>query len=142
MGALLKNNIKAVWLQAMVQERDDIVVLDSSILTKREVLQASGHEKGFSDPLVECKICHERFRADHQDTVNNHFADKHKGEDVASNLTKAQEFNLMFKTFMGVIEDNNNIAYFRPETAQGIFVNYKQVIETSRLKLPFGIAQI
>jgi len=142
MGVLLKNNIKALWWQAMVQERDDVVGLDSAILTKREVLQASGHEQGFSDPLVECKICHERFRADHQNVIDDHFKEKHKGDDVASNLTSAQEFNLMFKTFMGVIDNENNLAYLRPETAQGIFINYKQVMETSRLKLPFGIAQI
>ena len=142
LGVLLKNNIKAEWWRTMVRERDDVVGLESAILTKREVLQASGHEKGFTDPLVECKICHERFRADHEHLVEEHFKKAHSDKEIKENLTSAKAFNLMFKTYMGPVDDEKNLAYLRPETAQGIFVNFKNILETSRVKLPFGIAQI
>jgi glycyl-tRNA synthetase len=136
LGVLLKNNVKAEWWRTMVQERHDIVGLDSAILTKREVLQASGHEKGFTDPLVECKKCHNRYRADHIDQeVKCEKGGQHE-------FTEAKAFNLMFKTFVGPVDDEKNLAYLRPETAQGIFVNFKNILETGRVKVPFGIAQI
>ncbi len=142
LGVLLKNNIKAEWWRVMVRERDDVVGLESAILTKREVLQASGHEKGFTDPLIECKLCHERFRADHEHLIEEHFKKIHSGKEIKGNLTDAKAFNLMFKTYVGPVDDERNLAYFRPETAQGIFANYKNILETSRVRVPFGIAQI
>lgn len=133
LGALMRNNIRREWMKRFVFERNDIVPIESSILTKREVLVASGHEAGFSDPLVECKICHERFRADHKiPTSKNHEHD----------LTKPKQFNMMFKTHIGPVEDKGNIVYLRPETAQGMFTNFKLVADSMRMKLPFGIAQI
>lgn len=142
LGVEIKQNLKKVWWRDMVQKRADIVGLDSAIITRQEVLQASGHEKGFVDPLVECKICHERFRADHRQLVENHFSKCHKGKVVEKNITPARSFNLMFKTFMGPVDNDDNIAYLRPETAQGIFLNFKNVLESSRQKIPFGIAQV
>ena len=142
LGVELKNNIKREWWKSMVQENADIVGIDSSIITNREVLKASGHEGGFVDPLVECKICHARFRADHPETIKEHFAKDHKEKLVDDNITDARAFNLMFKTYMGPVADEKNVAYLRPETAQGIFVNFKNILESSRAKLPFGIAQM
>jgi len=142
LGVLLKNNIKNEWWRAMVQENADIVGIDSSVITRREVLKASGHEQGFVDPLVECKICHTRFRADQPETISDHFTQTHKDKTPEGNITDARAFNLMFKTFMGPVADDENMAYLRPETAQGIFVNFKNILESSRGKLPFGIAQI
>lgn len=142
LGVLLKNNIKNEWWKSMVQENADIVGIDSSVITRREVLKASGHEQGFVDPLVECKICHARFRADQPDTISDHFTQTHKDKTPEGNITDARAFNLMFKTFMGPVADDENMAYLRPETAQGIFVNFKNILESSRGKLPFGIAQI
>jgi len=142
LGVLLKNNIKAEWWRSLVRERDNVVGLESAILTKREVLQASGHEKGFTDPLIECKICHERFRADHEHLIEEHFKKSHRDKEIKGNLTDAKSFNLMFKTYMGPVDNEKNLAYLRPETAQGIFVNFKSILETSRVKMPFGIAQI
>lgn len=145
LGVLVKNNLKKLWWQDVVQKRADMVGLDAAILMKRQVWQASGHEKGFHDPLVECKTCHERFRADDQKSIEEHQTKtKHK------TFTEAKQFNLMFKTFMGPVEsldsargkDEAALTYLRPETAQGIFVNFKNVLNTSRTKIPFGIAQI
>lgn len=132
-GALMKENIKSLWRQRFVQERDDVFLIDSSILTKREVLQASGHEAGFTDPLVECKICHERFRADKEiPQAKNHQHD----------LTEAKQFNLMFKTQAGPVEAAGDLVYLRPETAQGMFSEFANVLDSVHKKLPFGIAQI
>ncbi len=142
LGVELKQNLKKLWWRDMVQRRSDIVGLDTAIITRPEVLRASGHEKGFVDPLVECKVCHERFRADHYHLVESHFAECHKGKEIKDNITPARAFNLMFKTFMGPVDSDDNIAYLRPETAQGIFLNFKNVLESSRQKIPFGIAQI
>ncbi|MCA9388782.1 glycine--tRNA ligase [Candidatus Berkelbacteria bacterium] len=133
LGSLLRQNLKREWMRRFVYRRSDIVPIESTLLTKREVLQASGHEAGFTDPLVECKVCHQRFRADH---------DIPEGRDHKHNLTEARQFNLMFKTTLGAVEDEGSLAYFRPETAQGMFVNFKFVQEAMRMKLPFGIAQI
>lgn len=135
LGVELKRNIKDSWWNAMTRKRDDIVGLDSSIVMNPNIWKASGHTENFSDPLSECRECHKRFRTDHLD-------DKTKCPECGGELTEARNFNLMFRTFIGPVEDSASIAYLRPETAQGIFVNYKNIIDTQRVKLPFGIAQI
>lgn len=134
LGVELKRNIKDAWWRAVVQERDDIVGLDSSIMMHSQVWVASGHVAGFSDPLVECKVCHLRWRATDLDGG--------RCPDCGGELTEPKMFNLMFKTFMGPVEDDAHVVYLRPETAQGIFVNFENVTMTSRKKIPFGIAQI
>ncbi len=134
LGAELKRNVKEAWWKAMVHDRDDVVGLDASILMNPQVWVASGHVQQFSDPLVDCKACKSRFRADHL-----------KGDkcpDCGGELTEPRMFNLMFKTFMGPVEDDAAVVYLRPETAQGIFVNFQNVMSTSRKKLPLGIAQV
>ena len=133
LGVELKRNVKQAWWQAMVQERDDMVGLDTSILMHPQVWVASGHLKGFSDPLVECKNCHMRWRADE--------LNEKKCPSCGGELTEEKMFNLMFKTFAGPVESDENIVYLRPETAQGMFVNFQNVINTTRRKLPLGIAQ-
>lgn len=132
LGVILKNNIRSEWLRRFTQQRDDVLPIESAIITKREVLQASGHEAGFTDPLAECKICHQRFRADKEVPETK----DHKHE-----LLAPKKFNLMFRTYLGATEEAGDLAYLRPETAQGMFVNFKNILETSRAKLPFGIAQ-
>jgi glycyl-tRNA synthetase len=134
MGVELKRNVKDAWWKAIVQDRDDVVGLDTSIMMHPGVWAASGHIDSFTDPLVECKSCHLRWRAD---TVEGGKCPKCGGE-----LTEPRMFNLMFKTFMGPVEEGASIVYLRPETAQGIFVNFENVVTTSRKKLPLGIAQI
>ncbi len=142
-GVLAKNNVKARWLEAMVQERDDIVALDSAIILNPAVWAASGHLAGFSDPLVDCRTCKLRFRADHLDEAAcGRRPSKHPGETPDCDLTEAREFNLMLSTRIGPVEDTSSIAYLRPETAQGIFVNFKNVLQLARRRPPFGIAQI
>ena len=131
LGVELKNNIKKAWWDSMIYENDDIEGLDSAILTNPLVLKYSGHEETFSDPMVDCKSCGLRFRADQ-------VPDKCKQED----LTEPRQFNLMFKTNVGPIDDGNSFAYLRPETAQQIFTNFKNVIDSTSKSLPFGIAQI
>jgi glycyl-tRNA synthetase len=133
LGVELKRNVKEAWWKAMVQERDDMVGLDASILMHPQTWVASGHVQQFADPLVECKSCHLRFRAD--DLKGN------KCPNCGGELTDPRMFNLMFKTFMGPVEDEAAVVYLRPETAQGIFVNFENVLNSSRKKLPFGIAQ-
>ena len=142
-GVLLKNNVKAEWWRAMVGERDDIVALDSAILQHPRVWEASGHLEGFTDPLVDCRTCKLRFRAD--DLENAQCGRKpslHPGEYSECDLTDPRQFNLMFKTHMGPVEDDAAVAYLRPETAQGIFINFKNVLQFARRKPPFGIAQV
>lgn len=134
LGVELKNNVKRAWWRSVVQERDDMAGLDSSILMHPRIWEASGHVAGFTDPLVDCKSCKQRFRADHLEGP--------KCPACGGELTEARQFNLMFKTFMGPVEDNAAVVYLRPETAQGIFVNFNNVLTTTRMKLPFGIAQI
>ena len=134
LGVELKQNIKQAWWRAVVQERDDMVGMDASILMHPQTWAASGHLEGFSDPLVECKSCHLRWRNDDLESNNCPSCD---GE-----LTEPRQFNLMFKTFMGPIEEETNVVYLRPETAQGMFVNFQNVLNTTRKRLPFGIAQI
>jgi len=142
-GVLLKQNVKAEWQRAMVQEREDIVLLDSAIILHPEVWVASGHLAGFSDPLVDCRTCKLRFRADRlEDAHCGRKPSKHPGETPDCDLTEARQFNLMFETSIGPVRDEGSIAYLRPETAQGIFVNFKNVTSSLRVKPPFGIAQI
>ncbi len=137
LGVEMKKNIKELWWKAMVYERDDIEGLDASILMHPKVWEASGHVEGFTDPMVDCKICKARFRADQIDTSK---PCPNCGN--RDSFTEPRQFNLMFKTFMGPVEDSANIVYLRPETAQGIYVNFHNVREAARRKLPFGIAQI
>jgi glycyl-tRNA synthetase len=134
LGVELKNNVKKAWWKAVVQERDDMVGLDASILMHPQVWVASGHVEGFADPLVDCKQCKLRWRADQ---VKDGKCPACGGE-----LTEPRMFNLMFKTFVGPIEDEASVVYLRPETAQGIFVNFPNVLNSTRKKLPFGIAQM
>lgn len=134
LGVELKRNIKDFWWREMVQYRDDVVGIDASIIMHPHVWIASGHVEGFSDPLVECKTCNLRWRSDE-------IQDKHC-QICGGVLTEPRMFNLMFKTFMGPVENQSNVVYLRPETAQGIFVNFDNVMTTARKKLPFGIAQI
>jgi glycyl-tRNA synthetase len=142
-GVLLKGNVKAEWWRAMLQERDDIVALDSAILQHPRVWEASGHLAGFTDPLVDCRTCGQRFRADHLgDLECGRKPSKHPGEAEECDLTEARDFNLMFETTIGPVKESGSTAYLRPETAQGIFINFKNVLQFSRKKPPFGIAQI
>ena len=134
LGAELKQNIKEAWWRSAVQERDDMVGLDTSILMHPQAWVASGHVQQFADPLVECKSCHLRFRANE--------VENDRCPTCGGDLTEPRMFNLMFKTFMGAVEDEASVVYLRPETAQGIFVNFQNVLSSSRKKLPFGIAQI
>ena len=131
LGVELKNNLKQAWWREIVFDRDDVEGLDASILTKPSVLKFSGHEDTFSDPMVDCKSCNQRFRADQ---VPAHC----KKED----LTEPRQFNLMFKTAVGPTEDKDSFAYLRPETAQNIFTNFKNVVDSTARRVPFGIAQI
>ncbi len=142
-GVMLKNNVKAEWWRAMLQERDESGALDSAILQHPRVWEASGHLAGFTDPLVDCRTCKQRFRADHlQDLRCGRKPSKHPGEAEECDLTDARDFNLMFETTIGPVKESGATAYLRPETAQGIFINFKNVLQFSRKKPPFGIAQI
>jgi len=136
LGVELKNNIKKSWWNEMVRNRKDVTGLDSAILMSPKVWEASGHlTAGFSDELVECKKCHHRFRKDFIDGGG-------KCPDCAGELTESRKFNLMMKTFVGPVEDDSSLTYLRPETCQGIYVNFKNVLNSYQMKLPFGIAQI
>lgn len=135
LGVELKNNLKAAWWKAMVYERDDVEGLDAAILTHRKVLHYSGHEETFTDPLTDCKKCKNRFRADH-------IKDGKCPECGSTDLTEPRMFNLMFKTNVGPVENGENFAYLRPETAQAIFTQFKNVVDSTSRKVPFGIAQI
>ena len=140
LGVELKNNVKAAWWRAMVQRRDDIVGLDAAIVMNPRVWEVSGHVGGFSDPMVDCRNCKFRFRADDLKGSPSEIACPNCGQ--RGTLTEARQFNLMFKTHVGPMEESASVAYLRPETAQGIFVNFDNVATTTRHKLPFGIAQI
>ena len=152
LGVELKQNIKRQWWRSMVQERGDIVGLDSSVILSREVWEASGHVEEFVDPLTECQSCHKRYRADH---LIEAYADKHGREpenglaDLACancgakhSFTEPRLFSGLLRTFLGAVQDDSGLAYLRPETAQGIFINYLNVQQSSRKKIPFGIGQI
>jgi glycyl-tRNA synthetase len=152
LGVELKNNVKRQWWRSMVQERDDIVGLDSSVILAREVWEASGHVTNFTDPLTECQACHKRYRADHlieaYEEKHGH-PPEHGLADIAcpncgtrGAFDEPRQFNTMLRTYLGAVEDTSGLAYLRPETAQGIFINYRNVLTTSRKKIPFGIGQI
>jgi glycyl-tRNA synthetase len=136
-GVLMLRNVKDAWWRSMVQLRDDVVGLDAAILSPPAVWEASGHLQNFTDPLVDCKSCHERFR---QDQLDDPATCPNCG--ARESFTEARQFNLMFKTHAGPVEEDAAVAYLRPETAQGMFVNFANVLQTSRKKPPFGIAQI
>jgi glycyl-tRNA synthetase len=158
LGVELKENIKKQWWRSTVQARDDVVGLDSSVILPRQTWEASGHVATFTDPLTECQSCHKRFRADH---LQEEYAEKHarKGDPVSPDdvdlalvacpncgtrgaWTEPRQFSGLLKTYLGVIEDDSGLHYLRPETAQGIFLNFANVLTSSRKKPPFGIAQI
>ena len=134
LGVALRNNIKRAWWRTMVELRDDVVGIDAGILMNPRVWETSGHVQNFTDPLVECKKCHQRFRAD-QVSGPRH-------EEDGGEFTEARQFNLMFKTFIGPAENSSTQIYLRPETAQGIFVNFANILNSTRMRPPFGIAQI
>ncbi|MEJ2185113.1 MAG: glycine--tRNA ligase [Gemmatimonadota bacterium] len=138
LGVELKNNVKRAWWREMVHERDDIEGLDAAILMHPRVWEARGHVEGFTDPLVECRNCHRRFRADNEDIQGGQCPVCGSKD----GFTEPRNFNLMFRTFMGPVEDDASVVYLRPETAQGIYVNFQNVLTTSRQRIPFGIAQI
>jgi glycyl-tRNA synthetase len=152
LGVELKNNVKRQWWKSMVQGRDDVVGLDSCVILAREVWEASGHVREFVDPLTECQSCHKRYRADH---LTEAYEEKH-GRPPAAGLaditcpncgnkgafTEPRMFNGLLKTYLGPVEDESGLAYLRPETAQGIFINYLNVQQSARRKIPFGIGQI
>ncbi len=135
LGTTLKNNIKALWWKKFVTDREDMYGVDAAILMNQNVWKATGHTDTFSDPLSECKKCKKRFRTDKLE-------DPKKCSDCAGEMGEPRQFNMMLKTNVGVIEDENSISYLRPETAQGMFVNYKNIIDSFHPKLPFGMAQI
>ena len=139
LGVELKRNLKDYWWRTMVHERDDVVGMDGSILMNRAVWKASGHEETFTDPMVDCRTCKARLRADQVPEKNGV---KQCANCGGKDLTEPRAFNLMFKTYVGATEDESSITYLRPETAQAMFVQFKNVLDTSRKKLPFGIAQI
>src|SRR6266571_4407370 len=139
LGVELKRNLKNYWWRVMVHERDDVVGMDGAILTHPAVLKASGHVEGFSDPMVDCRTCNAHLRSDQVVEKSGTKKCPHCG---GKDLTETRQFNLMFKTYVGATEDESSIAYLRPETAQSIFVQFKNILEVSRKKLPFGIAQI
>ena len=142
-GVLTKNNIRELWFSSMVQEREDMVALDSAVILNPAVWEASGHVAGFSDPLVDCRTCKLRFRADRlEDAQCGRKPSKRPGEFAECDLTEARQFNLMFQTQVGALQDGSSTAYLRPETAQGIFINFKNVLQIARRKPPFGIAQV
>ena len=137
LGALMLRNVKDAWIRAMVQERDDVVLIDAAVLGPPQVWEASGHLANFTDPLVDCTNCKNRFRLDKLDDPDTcPSCGKH------GTFTEARQFNLMFKTQAGPVEDSAAVAYLRPETAQGMFVNFANVLQTTRKKPPFGIAQV
>jgi glycyl-tRNA synthetase len=142
-GVLLKRNVIDAWWQAMIGDRTDIVALDSAIIQHPKTWEASGHLAGFTDPLVDCKTCGQRFRADHLGELScGRKPSKHPGETPECDLTEAREFNLMFETTIGPVKEVGATVYLRPETAQGIFLDFKTVLGFARKKPPFGIAQV
>jgi glycyl-tRNA synthetase len=145
-GVLLKRNVVDAWWQAMIGERDDIVALDSAIIQHPRTWEASGHLAGFTDPLVDCRTCKQRFRADHLDEEHDVRCPRKPsvlpGQGPECDLTEAREFNLMFETTIGPVQEAGSTVYLRPETAQGIFLNFKTVLGFARRKPPFGIAQV
>ncbi|MEK7525527.1 MAG: glycine--tRNA ligase [Patescibacteria group bacterium] len=150
LGVELKNNIKQLWWKRFVQQRDDMVGIDAALIMNPKVWEASGHLAGFSDPLIECKKCHNRIRADQADQLES-LASRAiviggkptcPADGKQHEWTEPKQFNLMLKTFLGPAEEKANIVYFRPETAQAMFVDFKNILDTSRKTIPFGVAQI
>ncbi len=151
LGVELKDNVRRQWWRTMVQQRDDIVGLDSAVILSRQVWEASGHLTEFTDPLTECQSCHKRFRADHLEEA---FEAKHNRPPTSlseincpncgnkGTFTEPRNFNGMMKTYLGPVESDEGLHYLRPETAQGIFINYKNIETSARKKPPFGIAQV
>jgi glycyl-tRNA synthetase len=139
LGVELKNRIQQAWWRAMTQLHDNIVGLDAAILMHPRVWEASGHVENFTDPLVDCKKCKSRFRADQ---IPEELMASHRCPECGGELTDPRQFNLMFRTHLGAVESDASVVYLRPETAQGIYVNFKNVVQTSRVKVPFGIAQV
>jgi glycyl-tRNA synthetase len=137
LGTELKKNIKNEWWRSMVQLRDDVVGLDAAIIMNPAVWEASGHTKAFADPLVECKICHKRFRADKEDVLREH----EKTHKEKASWTEPKQFNLLTEVYLGVTEPKEKV-YLRGEITQGVFVNFRNVVDSTRIKIPFGIAQI
>src|SRR3989338_3415618 len=155
LGVELKNNIKKLWWKRFVQQRDDVVGVDSALIMNPKVWQASGHVETFNDPLVEDKKTHERFRLDHLleeqgidvrgmtfDDMARTAAEKGLKSPNGNELSEPKTFNMMFRTHLGPIEDDENLVYLRPETAQGQFVDFKLIAESMRMRIPFGIAQV
>ena len=139
LGSLLKKNLKDLWWKEMVQQRSDIVGLDAAIMMNPRAWEASGHVEAFSDPLIECRVCHKRFREDKPEEIKEHEV-AHKGVKVS--WTEPKNFNLLVKTYLGVTEDNESQLYLRGEITNGVQVNFKNVVDSTRIKIPFGIAQI
>ena len=139
LGVELKNNIKRAFWQSMVYERDDVVGMDAAILMNPKVWKASGHVKAFTDPLVECKICHQRYRADQQEEIKDH---ESSHEDKNVSWTDPKQFNLLVEAKLGVVEGTKQQVYLRGEITQGVHVNFKNVLDSSRVQIPFGVAQI
>jgi glycyl-tRNA synthetase len=152
LGVEMKNNIKRQWWRSMVTEREDVVGIDSSVILAREVWEASGHVTEFVDPLIECQSCHKRFRADHLEEAyeeRHGHPPEHGLADITcpncgtrGQFTEPRMFSGLLRTYLGATEDESGLAYLRPETAQGIFINFRNVLQTSRRKIPFGIGQI
>src|SRR5262245_35007323 len=142
LGADLKRNVKEAWWNLMTRLRDDIVGLDATIIMHPRIWKASGHVDTFSDPMVDCKTCKARFRADQMSDIPCPQKPSKMSNQCHGEKTEARPFNLMFDTTVGPIRNDENVAYLRPETAQAIFVQFKNVLETSRQKVPFGIAQV
>ncbi|OQX29207.1 MAG: glycine--tRNA ligase [Spirochaeta sp. LUC14_002_19_P3] len=143
LGVELKKNIQEAWWKEMVRRHDNIVGLDAAIMMHPRTWEASGHVENFSDPLVDCKKCKTRFRADHLEEIRAERNISHPNcPECGGELTEPRQFNLMFTTHMGPVADSGSVIYLRPETAQGIFVNFKNVVDTSRVQIPFGIAQV
>ncbi len=141
-GVLLAKHIKDLWWKDLVQLRDDVVGLDSSIILHPKTWEASGHVSAFTDPLVECKLCHERMRADQEDEIAAHIKNHANKGETNVLWTEPRQFNLLFKTYVGPVEDSKSVAYLRGETCQGIYSNFASVMASTRVKIPFGIAQI
>lgn len=140
LGVELKRNLKDAWWRDTVHIRNDVIGVDAAIMMNPKVWEASGHVRAFADPLVECKLCHKRFRADKTDEINRHGKVEHQG--LIVDYTDARSFNLLIKAHLGVVEDSQSTVYLRGEITQGVFVNFSNVVNSTRIKIPFGIAQI
>ena len=142
LGAELKRNVKELWWHAMTRQRDDVAGLEATIIMSPKIWEASGHVATFSDPMIDCKTCKGRFRADQTNEIACPQKPSKTVSECSGEKTEARPFNLMLQTYVGPIQSDENIAYLRPETAQAIFAQFKNVLETSRQKVPFGIAQV